>query len=50
MELQDEAAGMAINHHGRVIEMAQSHGGIVNPLSGISASAAFCAYWINVVP
>ena len=32
MELQDEAAGMPISHHGRVMEMARGHGGIVNPL------------------
>jgi len=32
MELQDEAVGMAIGHHGRIMVMAQGHGGIANPL------------------
>ena len=32
MELQDEAIGMAISHRGKIMEMAQGHGGIANPL------------------
>ena len=54
MELQDEAIGMAISHRGKIMEMALDNSlamrGSPIPCPEISASAAFCAYWFNVVP
>jgi len=43
MELQDEVAGMEISQHGRVMEMAQGHGGSSTPSPGISAFATLFA-------